>query len=93
MLRRRCIRNRKFFGTASVRFIAPNVYLIAVFFLPRMRGEQTDKEAFDKHIEALALKLDVYEKILSKQKYLAGGVCVYHNYVNMNIHLCTFLFC
>ena len=41
-----------------------------------MRGEQTDKEAFDKHIAALALELDVYEKILNKQKYLAGDVCV-----------------
>lgn len=41
-----------------------------------MRGEQTDKGAFDKHIAALALELDVYEKILNKQKYLAGDVCV-----------------
>jgi glutathione S-transferase len=57
-----------------------------------MRGLQPDKEAFEKHIAALALKLDVYEKILSKQKYVAGDVRVLLNYVNMNMHLCTFYF-
>ena len=58
-----------------------------------MRGEQPDKEAFDKHVAALASKLDVYEKILSKQKYVAGNVwCFLHNYVNMNKHLCTFFY-
>ena len=55
--------------------------------MSRMRGLQPDKEAFEKHIAALALKLDVYEKILSKQKYLAGDVGVLPNYVNMNIYL------
>jgi hypothetical protein len=43
-----------------------------------MRGERPDKEVFDKHIAALELKLDVYEKILSKQKYAAGNVCDLH---------------
>jgi glutathione S-transferase len=43
-----------------------------------MRGEQPDKEVFDKHVAALSLKLDVYEKILSKQKYAAGNVCDLH---------------
>ena len=35
------------------------------------------------HIAALARKLDVYEKILSKQKYVAGdvGVSFFHNYL------------
>ena len=47
-----------------------------------MRGLQPDKEEFEKHIAALALKLDVYEKVLSKQKYIAGDVCVLNNYVN-----------
>jgi len=46
------------------------------------RGLQPDKEAFEKHIAALVLKLDVYEKILSKQKYVAGDeftlVDIYH---------------
>ena len=65
---------------------------MAVLFR-RMRGLQPDKEAFDKHVAALALKLDVYEKILSKQKYVAGNVCVLHDYVNMSVYLCTFLFC
>jgi len=50
--------------------------------LKPMRGEQPDKEAFDKHVAALGLKLDVYEKILSKQKYSAGNditlVDLYH---------------
>lgn len=62
------------------------------FHLHRFRGLQPDKEEFEKHIAALALKLDVYEKILSKQKYVAGDVCVLHNYVNMNIHLYSFFF-
>jgi hypothetical protein len=42
--------------------------------LQRYRGETPDKEAFDKHIANLTLKLDVYDKILSKQKYLVGDV-------------------
>jgi glutathione S-transferase len=47
---------------------------ICSFFLPRFRGETPDKEAFDKHIAKMSLKLDVYDQILSKQKYLAGDV-------------------
>jgi hypothetical protein len=43
-----------------------------------MRGKQPDKEVFDKHVAALDLKLDVYEKFLSKQKYAAGNVCDLH---------------
>ena len=31
-------------------------------------------EAFEKHIADLSGKLDVYDKILSKQKYLLGDV-------------------
>ena len=62
------------------------------FLLLRYHGLQPDKEAFEKHIATLALKLDVYEKILSKQKYAAGNVCVLHKYVNMNMDLFTFLF-
>ena len=50
-----------------------------ILLINRYRGLQPDKEAFEKHIAALALKLDVYEKILSKQKYVAGDVCVLHN--------------
>jgi len=33
-----------------------------------------DAEAFDSAMTTLSAKLDVYEKILSKQKYLAGDV-------------------
>ena len=63
------------------------------FLLHSYHGLQPDEEAFEKHIAALALKLDVYDKILSKQKYVAGDVCDLHNYVNMmNMHLCGFLF-
>ena len=39
------------------------------FFLARKLGE-----AFEKHITDLMGKLDVYDKILSKQKYLLGDV-------------------
>ena len=47
-------------------------------FVPkRYRGETPNKEAFDKHIANLSLKLDVYDKILSKQKYLVGDVGIY----------------
>ena len=40
----------------------------------RRQGLTPDKEAFDKHIADLSRKLDVYDKILSKQKYLLGDV-------------------
>ena len=40
----------------------------------RYRGETPDKDVFEKHIANLSLKLDVYDKILSKQKYLGGDV-------------------
>lgn len=39
-----------------------------------MRGEETDHVAVEKYTATLAKKLDVYEKILSKRKYLAGDV-------------------
>ena len=39
-----------------------------------MRGGTPDKEVFEKHIQNLSTKLDVYDRILSKQKYLAGNV-------------------
>jgi glutathione S-transferase len=48
----------------------------------RYRNETPDKEAFDKHIANLSIKLEVYDKILSKQKYLLGDeillVDLYH---------------
>ena len=45
----------------------------------RYMGLQPDKEAFEKYMADLAVKLDVFEKILSKQKYVAGDVCVFSN--------------
>ncbi|KIM40726.1 hypothetical protein M413DRAFT_19258 [Hebeloma cylindrosporum] len=36
-------------------------------------GGKSDKEVFDKHIEKLSARLDVYDSILSKQKYVAGN--------------------
>lgn len=40
----------------------------------RLRGVETNQAAFDKLIKSLLAKLDVYDKILGKQKYLAGDV-------------------
>ena len=40
----------------------------------RKQGLAPNKEAFEKHIADLSGKLDVYDKILSKQKYLLGDV-------------------
>ena len=39
-----------------------------------MQGLAPDKEASEKHIADLGGKLDVYDKILSKRKYLLGDV-------------------
>ncbi|KAF9530606.1 glutathione S-transferase [Crepidotus variabilis] len=38
----------------------------------RFQGLEVDQKAIDKAISALDEKLDVYDKILSKQKYIAG---------------------
>jgi glutathione S-transferase len=43
-------------------------------YLRRYSGLTTDEVLVAKHTETLNAKLDVYEKILSKQKYLAGNV-------------------
>lgn len=43
-------------------------------FLKPMLGMTPDKEVYDRHIASVDKSLDVYEKILSKQKYLAGDV-------------------
>jgi hypothetical protein len=40
----------------------------------RMHGLEPDLAEFEKQIELLDKKLDVYDAILSKQKYLAGDV-------------------
>ena len=46
----------------------------AHIFFRRRRGLPPNKEAFEKHIADLSVKLEVYEKVLSKQKYLLGDV-------------------
>jgi glutathionyl-hydroquinone reductase len=38
-------------------------------------GQVPDKAVFDSLIESLSAKLDAYEVILAKHKYLAGNVC------------------
>jgi glutathionyl-hydroquinone reductase len=40
----------------------------------RKQGLAPNQEGFEKHIAVLSGKLDVYDKILSKQKYLLGDV-------------------
>jgi glutathione S-transferase len=42
--------------------------------LNRMYGLEPDLVEFEKQIDLLDKKLDVYDAILSKQKYLAGDV-------------------
>lgn len=42
--------------------------------LNRMFGGTTNEEAVKEALETLNAKLDVYEKILSTQKYMAGDV-------------------
>ena len=39
-----------------------------------MKGLKTDEARFNEYIDTLSKKLDGYERILSKQKYLAGNV-------------------
>ena len=41
----------------------------------RMRGGKTDENRVAEYKATLNAKMDVYEKILSKRKYLAGDVC------------------
>lgn len=41
----------------------------------RMFGAEPDEALAEKHRATLVAKLDGYERILSKQKYLAGEVC------------------
>ena len=41
-----------------------------------MRGEPSDEANYARQLALLDTKLDVYDGILSKQKYLAGNVCL-----------------
>ena len=40
----------------------------------RKQGLTPDKEVFEGYMAELSVKLEVYDKILSKQKYLLGDV-------------------
>lgn len=55
----------------------------------RDRGETADEANYERQLALLDSKLDVYDGILSKQKYLAGNVCVYltSNCVRQNKHI------
>lgn len=44
--------------------------------ITRFRGQEADPAAVAKHTATLHKKLDAYEKILGKKKYLAGDVSV-----------------
>jgi len=46
---------------------------VAEMVFKPMRGQASDKAVFDSVIETLSAKLDAYEVILGKQKYLAGN--------------------
>ena len=43
----------------------------------RLKGGETNPDAVATHTATLQKKLDAYEKILSKRKYLAGDVIVF----------------
>ncbi|KAF8195245.1 glutathione S-transferase [Mycena galopus ATCC 62051] len=45
---------------------------VAEMIFKPMRGKTSDKAVFDAHIATLSARLDGYEVILGKQKYLAG---------------------
>jgi glutathione S-transferase len=47
---------------------------LTVDSLYRLDGLEPDLAEFEKHIALLDKKLDVYDAILAKQKYLAGDV-------------------
>ncbi|KAJ7253567.1 glutathione S-transferase [Mycena rebaudengoi] len=62
---------------ASVEFahFNPAAYgiLLERIVKPRILGLESDEGAFDAHLTTLSMKLDVYESILSKHKYIAGN--------------------
>jgi len=43
----------------------------------RYYGLETDQAVLDQHVKDLSVKLEVYDQILSKQRYLAGDVRTY----------------
>ena len=67
-----------FYKKQALSFYQPSVclylHLLIYLFSARRQGLTPDNEVVEKHIADLSAKLDVYDKILSKQKYLAGDV-------------------
>ena len=55
------------------RYLSINRVISGTLFSQFYRME-TDEALYDKAIADLSEKLDVYDKILAKQKYLAGDV-------------------
>ena len=51
-------------------------------FSIRFRGLTPDLKVYEKHMADLNVKLDVYDKILSKQKYIAGDVGIFSSLIN-----------
>ncbi|KAF8972268.1 glutathione S-transferase [Flammula alnicola] len=67
--------NAIFQQAASVELTAFNDYAekaVAEMVFKPMRGVAGDKDVFETLIAGLSAKLDVYDQILSKQKYVAG---------------------
>jgi glutathione S-transferase len=48
-------------------------------------GQEPDQVKLEEAKAALGAKLDVYEQILSKQKYLAGDVCTYVRPIHISV--------
>jgi len=55
--------------------------------LDRYRGLETDPVVLAKHLENLSGKMEVYDQILSRQKYLAGDVRSFIYSSNHNLTL------
>ena len=53
-------------------YVGSYVYLLSI----RKQGLTPDKKVFEKHMAELSVKLEMYDKILSKQKYLLGDATV-----------------
>jgi glutathione S-transferase len=47
---------------------------VLIKFTDRMLGQTKDQALYEQALASLSSKLDGYERILAKQKYLAGDV-------------------
>jgi glutathione S-transferase len=71
------------FDSPASKAVAENYFKPSAHSIPHissadiptsMFGQTPNKESFDGYIKMLSEKLDVYDTILAKQKYLAGNV-------------------